>query len=146
MIDNDLIVNNNDLLLVTGSNGFIGAKVVETLLSYGFTNIRCFVRPSSNLTNLERIMRQELERRNLEFIQFYPVRSGFILDFAFPEQKLEIECDGEKWHLPGNKKDRFRDWILKRTGWKVLRFREADIINDISKCVDNIESHLKPPR
>lgn len=56
MIDNDLIVNNNDLLLVTGSNGFIGAKVVETLLSHGFNNIRCFVRPSSNLTNLERII------------------------------------------------------------------------------------------
>src|SRR5437762_1861875 len=47
------IADKTDRILVTGSNGFIGAKVVETLLGYGFTNIRCFVRPSSELTRLE---------------------------------------------------------------------------------------------
>jgi very-short-patch-repair endonuclease len=77
-----------------------------------------------------------------EFEQFYPVRSGFVLDFAFPKQKLGIECDGERWHLKGNKKDRFRDWVLKRGGWKVLRFREDKILNDVSKCVDEIELEM----
>jgi very-short-patch-repair endonuclease len=96
----------------------------------------------SHETNLERIMRTELERRGLNFEQFYPVRSGFILDFAFPVQKLGIECDGEKWHPPNNKKDRFRDWMLKCGGWVILRFREKEIINDISQCVDEIESCL----
>jgi len=28
-----------DRILVTGSNGFIGSKVVERLLEYGFANI-----------------------------------------------------------------------------------------------------------
>jgi thioester reductase-like protein len=40
-------------ILVTGSNGFVGAKVVETLLEYGFANFRCFVRPSSRLGRLK---------------------------------------------------------------------------------------------
>jgi nucleoside-diphosphate-sugar epimerase len=51
---NDYIVNFDDLILVTGANGFIGSRVVKTLLEYGFTNLRCFVRPSSNLTALEK--------------------------------------------------------------------------------------------
>ncbi len=88
-------------------------------------------------------MRREMERRNLSFEQFYPVRSGFILDFAFPHEKLGIECDGEKWHPVGNKRDRFRDWILRRGGWSILRFRGKEINNNVSGCVDKIESHLK---
>jgi len=39
-------------ILITGSSGFIGAKVVKILLEYGFTNLRCFVRPSSRLDRL----------------------------------------------------------------------------------------------
>ena len=56
MKEKDFIVDRNDLILITGSNGFIGSRVVETLLEYGFKNLRCFVRPSSNLTALERIV------------------------------------------------------------------------------------------
>jgi len=43
-------------IMVTGSTGFIGSKVVETLLDYGFTNLRCLVRPSSRLERLEKII------------------------------------------------------------------------------------------
>src|SRR6266481_6276105 len=45
-------------ILVTGSNGFIGAKVVEVLLKYGCRNIRCFVRPSSQRDRLDAILRR----------------------------------------------------------------------------------------
>lgn len=50
------IVAVEDRLLVTGSNGFIGTKVVETLLNFGFFNLRCFVRPSSKLENLKKVL------------------------------------------------------------------------------------------
>jgi nucleoside-diphosphate-sugar epimerase len=50
------LVQPSDRILVTGSNGFIGAKVVETLLGYGFTNLRCFVRPSSRLARLKKLV------------------------------------------------------------------------------------------
>lgn len=45
-----------DRILVTGSNGFIGAKVVEKLVEYGFANLRCFIRPSSRLDRLEKAL------------------------------------------------------------------------------------------
>src|ERR1017187_9909419 len=50
------IISSADRILVTGSNGFIGAKVVEILLEYGFANLRCFVRPSSKLDRLKKIL------------------------------------------------------------------------------------------
>ncbi len=46
----------SDRILVTGSNGFIGSKVVEKLLEYGFANLRCFVRPSSRLARLRELV------------------------------------------------------------------------------------------
>ena len=58
----------DDLILVTGSNGFIGAKVVETLFEYGFSKIRCFVRPSSRLERLEEVLRRFNAKKNVELI------------------------------------------------------------------------------
>jgi nucleoside-diphosphate-sugar epimerase len=62
------IASQNDRILVTGSSGFIGAKVVETLLEYGFTNLRCFVRPSSQLARLSNTLRQFDAGENVELI------------------------------------------------------------------------------
>jgi 2-alkyl-3-oxoalkanoate reductase len=56
MHKNNMIIGFDDPVLITGSNGFIGSRVVETLLRSGFTNLRCFVRPSSNLTRLDAIL------------------------------------------------------------------------------------------
>lgn len=58
MTDTSYLARSSDPVLVTGAGGFIGAKVVETLLEYGFSNLRCFVRPSSRLGRLEETLRQ----------------------------------------------------------------------------------------
>ena len=66
-----LIIDSDHPILVTGANGFIGSRVVETLLRYGFTNVRCFVRPSSDMERLNSILkaypkaRTEVEPGNL---------------------------------------------------------------------------------
>lgn len=52
----NIIISPGDLILVTGANGFIGSRVVETLLSYGFKNLRCFVRPSGNMSVLNKVI------------------------------------------------------------------------------------------
>jgi nucleoside-diphosphate-sugar epimerase len=49
------IISTDDLILVTGSNGFIGTALVEVLLEHGFRNIRCLVRSTANRT--ERLFR-----------------------------------------------------------------------------------------
>lgn len=41
------VITRDDLILVTGASGFIGSRVVQTLLDLGFRNLRCFARPSS---------------------------------------------------------------------------------------------------
>ena len=51
------IVGPDDAVLVTGATGFIGTRVVATLLDYGFRRVRCFARPSSDVAGIEAIGR-----------------------------------------------------------------------------------------
>jgi nucleoside-diphosphate-sugar epimerase len=57
-----------DRILVTGSNGFIGSKVVEKLLEYGFANLRCFVRPSSRLSRLKEVLDRLSAGRSVDLV------------------------------------------------------------------------------
>ena len=51
----DFIIQQDDPILITGATGFIGSRLLKTLLDRGFRNVRCFARFSSNLTQLETI-------------------------------------------------------------------------------------------
>jgi len=62
------IAPSGDRILITGSNGFIGVKVVETLLEYGFCNLRCFVRPSSQLNRLKEVLGRFPAGKNVELL------------------------------------------------------------------------------
>jgi nucleoside-diphosphate-sugar epimerase len=68
-MSSEYIALGSDRILVTGSNGFIGSKVVEKLLEYGFTNLRCFVRPSSRLDRLEKALSRFNAGKNVEFVK-----------------------------------------------------------------------------
>jgi nucleoside-diphosphate-sugar epimerase len=67
-MNSEYIVLHDDRILVTGSNGFIGSKVVEKLLEYGFTTVRCLVRPSSNLDRLKKLLSAGQVGRNVELV------------------------------------------------------------------------------
>jgi nucleoside-diphosphate-sugar epimerase len=68
---NSLLIQPNDLVLITGASGFIGSRLVQILLDRGFRNLRCFVRASSKVAHLKDIAsgnnraRIELVRGNL---------------------------------------------------------------------------------
>lgn len=55
--------------MITGSNGFIGAKVVHILLEYGFTNLRCFVRPTSRLDRIENVLAQSDRGKDVDLVR-----------------------------------------------------------------------------
>jgi nucleoside-diphosphate-sugar epimerase len=63
MHQNNLIIDVDAPILITGSNGFIGSRVVAALLRSGFTDLRCFVRPSSDLARLHAILEAAPEAR-----------------------------------------------------------------------------------
>ena len=62
------IASPGDCILVTGSSGFIGSKVVEVLLEYGFANLRCFVRSSNRLGRLENALSRVEAAKNVELV------------------------------------------------------------------------------
>lgn len=64
-----LIIEANDIILITGATGFIGAKLVENLLSRGFRRLRCFSRPSSSMAKLESLVREYHGRAQVEIIK-----------------------------------------------------------------------------
>ena len=55
VLKDDYIVKPDDLVLVTGATGYIGSKVVESLLGFGFRNLRCLSRPSGKQATLAKI-------------------------------------------------------------------------------------------
>src|SRR5437016_2127026 len=62
------IVASEDLILITGSTGFIGPRVVESLLRHGFRNLRCFTRPYSNVAGLEALSGHGLTGARVEVV------------------------------------------------------------------------------
>jgi len=53
MSPDSFIISPNDRILVTGAAGFIGSRVIESLVDHGFRNVVCLVRPSSDVGRLE---------------------------------------------------------------------------------------------
>ena len=51
------------------------------------------------------------------------------LDLAYPDAKLDIETDGDRWHKIRRDRysDRRRDAALEAVGWEVKRYGEDDI-------------------
>ena len=58
-MNDSFIIGPDDRILVTGAAGFIGTRVVESLLDRGFRNLVCFARPSSELAGIEAIVQRQ---------------------------------------------------------------------------------------
>lgn len=67
IMQQDNIIKNKELILITGAGGFVGSKVFETLLEFGFTKLRCFIRSNRNLSKLEQLANDA--NAEVEFIQ-----------------------------------------------------------------------------
>jgi len=96
-------------------------------------------------TCLEEKMCNILKSLNFEFTEQYPVRSGFVIDFAIivdrsANKKIAIETDGANWHTKAiqKKRDRFRDYKLRKEGWTVIRFGETFTREEVEEAVNTI--------
>ncbi len=66
---NRYIVAPEEPILITGATGFIGSRVVESLLELGFRNLRCFVRPSSSAERIEALHQRSRSGARIEVIR-----------------------------------------------------------------------------
>ncbi len=65
-------------------------------------------------------------------------------DIAIPEHMIAIEVDGASHHLHTRKiEDVKKDSLLTSLGWKVLRFWNAEIMENLDLCVQSIVSEIK---
>lgn len=55
---NKFIIMPDDRILVTGAAGFIGSRVLESLVEHGFRNLICFARPSSDLDEIDAVVKR----------------------------------------------------------------------------------------
>jgi nucleoside-diphosphate-sugar epimerase len=65
-VSEDMIITLDDPILITGATGFIGVSLVETLLERGFRRLRCFARPSSEMSRLEAVVSLQNDRAHVE--------------------------------------------------------------------------------
>lgn len=90
-------------------------------------------------------------KENRDFMHLFPIESQpYILDFAFPNEKVGIECDGELWHekCRNHEDDRIQDEYLRKNGWKILRFRfrPGKIKDTLLNAVKQIDSEISKIR
>ena len=100
-------------------------------------NIPYLLNHSSNESYPEKIFREALERRNIiGWTYNHPIKR-YSLDFAFIEQKIDVEIDGGTHNLPEViLKDELRDDTLNKLGWKTIRFTAVQIKENVEKCID----------
>lgn len=91
-------------------------------------------------SSIERAMEAEFIKRGMQYKKQVPLHRVACVDFLLGDKTI-VQCDGEYWHnLPERKeKDIRQDKILKSMGYKIYRFWESEIKNDVSKCVSSIK-------
>jgi len=97
------------------------------------------------MTDVERVLWSKLRLRELKGLQFYRQRiiGDYIVDFYCPKAKLIIELDGGQHHIEeGIAKDKKRDKFLQANGFKVLRFSDRDVIENLEGLLQKVYENL----
>jgi DNA mismatch endonuclease (patch repair protein) len=118
----------------------------------------------SKNTKIEVLLRKQLFKKGYRYRINYKKIVGKP-DIVFVSQKVAIFCDSEFWHGKNWKttkhkiksntdywhnkiesnilRDRRNNKILKKNGWKVLRFWGKEIENNYEGCIKKIDNILK---
>ena len=93
----------------------------------------------------EGMLQEALRRVGIETVAQYPVLNRF-LDLAIPEKKIDIEVDGQAYHLDRNgcrkADDVHRDRQLMAAGWKVVRVWHNQVVGAMEECIEKVRAVL----
>src|SRR4051794_25799594 len=123
--------------------GRVGARAAEMALISD--KMRQYSRDlRRNQTDIERILWRYLTARQVNGWRFrrqHPI-DPYIADFACVEAMLIVEADGGQ-HAESDH-DLVRDAFLREAGWRVLRFWNTDVLQNMEGVFDTIAAELGP--
>jgi very-short-patch-repair endonuclease len=95
-----------------------------------------------DMTPAEKFLWNEL-RANKLGVHFrrQQVVAGFIVDFYCHKAALVIEVDGDIHHLQHDE-DARREKVLTDLGLRIVRFRNEEILKDLSMVLERIKENL----
>ena len=107
----------------------------------------------TGMTKPQEILYQELKKKNILSIPELPIKtyqkvgSGYPtcykVDLGIEELKIAIEIDGASHLLlKRQEQDVKKDMFLESLGWKVLRFKNQEVINNLEEVTKNIMSTI----
>jgi very-short-patch-repair endonuclease len=106
--------------------------------------IECAREMRQSPTDAEAFLWTRLRKRSLAGYKFrhQHIIQTYIVDFYCPAAKLVIEVDGPI-HNQRIAYDRERDTDLRAMGYKILRFSNENVMNDISDVLEQIKAKIK---
>lgn len=141
-------------------------RIIKNIISYGFEKRKIETREKEERdklsislaimeslgdlfiykkTSIEKYMANAMSDTDLPIVEEQYKIGTKRVDFAYPEQKLAVECDGYKWHKQDKEqieKDIERDKYLAKKGWRVLHFSGVQIRRNIEGCIKEIKRAL----
>jgi very-short-patch-repair endonuclease len=97
------------------------------------------------MTDAERLLWSKLRMKQLNNLMFSRQKplGDYIADFYCHQAKMVIEVDGgQHYSADSMEYDRIRDEFIKNMGLTILRFTNTDVMNNIERVVEVIESKL----
>jgi len=100
-----------------------------------------------SLTDVENKLWSQLRGRQVSGVKFrrqQPI-GPFIVDFCCVERGLVVELDGSQ-HAERNAADERRTRLIERSGYRVLRFWDNEVLSNLCGVLERISEALEDPR
>lgn len=130
-------------------------NIIPRRVSFGFTTLAT-LRSAHDILQLygvpptEQLLGKQLIRAGVRPNPEYTVSAAderFRLDFAIfcADGRIAIECDNDKAHNSKTQKqrDKRKDGLLRYLGWRVLRFSEREIIEQLDRCTNRVQYEIR---
>lgn len=104
--------------------------------------------PEDTRSDLERDFLALIRRAELPRPQVNVLVAGELVDVFWPEWKLVTELDSRTYHSSPRafERDRIRDAILQRNGYRVLRITRKRLHRAPQAVLADVQALLRPPR
>ena len=130
-------------------------NIIPRRVSFGFTDLKSLL-SAKNILELydvpptEQIVEKQLNQIGINTAREYTFSKNgrrYRIDIAVfgNSGRIAVECDNKKAHRSKTqkKKDKIKDLFLRRHGWKVVRLKERDILENLNKCIKKIALEYK---